>query len=94
MLPFNIASYALLTHIVASICDLDVGEVIYNGGDCHIYKNSIDQCHEVLAREPLPLPKLEMPKIASLSDLEKLSPKDFKLVGYQSHGALRAPMAV
>lgn len=93
-LPFNIASYALLVHIVASICDLEVGDLVWTGGDCHIYKNAMEQSREVLRREPLPLPTLEMPKVNSLLDLDQAFFDKVKLKDYVSHEAIKADMAV
>jgi thymidylate synthase len=93
-LAFNIASYALLTHILASIVGAKPGELIFSGGDCHIYLNHIDQVNEQLSREERPMPVLRMPIISSLDDLRTLSPKDFILEGYKPHPSIKAPMAV
>ena len=91
-IPFNIASYALFTHMIAQVCDLSVGELILVFGDVHIYKNHIDQVNEILTREPMKLPKLWLnPKI---KDINKFTMDDIKLIDYQSHGQLKAPMAV
>ena len=90
--PFNIASYALFTHIIAQACELEVGELIVALGDAHIYKNHVDQVKEQLARKPLPLPKLQLnPEI---KDVTKFSMEDIELVDYTSHEAIAAPMAV
>jgi thymidylate synthase len=90
--PFNIASYALLTHMVAQQSDLEVGEFIWTGGDCHLYSNHMQQVQEQLAREPLPLPRLAIKRRpASLFDYKF---EDFEIVGYQSHPAIKAPVAV
>lgn len=93
-LAFNIASYALLTHIVADIIGAKVGELVFSGADCHIYNNHVDQVQEQLSRAEFALPTLKMPIISSLEDLQKLSVNDFVLENYQSHGTIKAPMAV
>jgi thymidylate synthase len=89
--PFNIASYALLTHMVAQQVGLDVGEFIWTGGDCHVYDNHVDQVTEQLSREPFPFPRLELRKASSLFDYVF---DDIEIVGYEHHPALRAPVAV
>ena len=92
--PFNIASYALLQSIIANILNLRPGEFVHTFGDAHIYKNSINQVKEQLTREPKKLPKLIMPSINSIDDLQNLSVDDFILDGYESHPAIKAPMAI
>jgi thymidylate synthase len=90
--PFNIASYALLTHMVAQQCDLDVGDFIWTGGDCHIYSNHAEQVALQLSREPMPYPKLNIKRRpASIFDYQY---DDFEIVGYESHPAIKAPVAV
>ncbi|HAT7074140.1 TPA: thymidylate synthase [Legionella pneumophila] len=90
--PFNIASYSLLTHMVAQQCNLDVAEFIWTGGDCHLYLNHLEQAQIQLTREPLPLPSLTIKrKPASLFDYAY---EDFEFVNYQSHPAIKAPIAV
>ncbi|GAA4345673.1 thymidylate synthase [Kangiella taiwanensis] len=90
--PFNIASYALLTHMMAEQAGLDVGEFIWTGGDTHLYSNHFEQAKEQLSREPLPLPKLNIKrKPSSLFDYEF---EDFEIVGYESHPHIKAPVAV
>ena len=88
--PFNIASYALLTHMMAQQAGLDVGEFIWTGGDCHIYSNHFNQVNEQLSREPFEYPTLELnPKPIDAYEFE-----DFQFVGYESHPAIKAPVAV
>lgn len=90
--PFNIASYALLTHMVAQQCDLDVGDFIWTGGDCHLYSNHFEQVQLQLSREPYPYPKLHIKrKPASIFDYEY---EDFEVVDYQCHPHIKAPVAV
>ncbi|QDH49130.1 thymidylate synthase [Pantoea phage Phynn] len=93
-LPFNIASYALLLHIMASICDLEVGDLVFTGGDVHIYQNHVEQCRTVLDREPHALPRLKMPKVNSLSDLTQEFFDSIELVDYNSHPPVTAKMAI
>ena len=92
--PFNIASYALLTHIFASILDLKVGAFVHSFGDCHIYLNAIEQVKEQISRKPLKLPELVMPKIHSIDGISELRVSEFKLQGYEHHPPLKAKMVV
>jgi thymidylate synthase len=90
--PFNIASYALLTHMLAQQADLHVGEFIWTGGDCHLYSNHFEQADEQLRREPLPLPTLAIRRRpASIFDYRF---EDFEILNYQSHPHIRAAVAV
>jgi len=92
--PFNIASYSLLTHMLAQICDLAVGEFIWTGGDCHIYSNHFEQVKEQLNREPHDLPVLNMPEFKTLEELLRTKTSDYFLDNYSPMNSIKAPMAV
>jgi thymidylate synthase len=90
--PFNIASYSLLTHMIAQVCDLGVGEFIHTLGDAHIYINHVDQVKEQLTRSPMESPTLWLNP--DIKDITKFTMADIRLENYQSHPAIKAPMAV
>jgi len=95
--PFNISSYALMTHLVAHACDLEPAEFIHTFGDLHIYSNHLQQVEELLSREPLPLPKLEFVNADGLKGLDGLlnfKYENLRLDNYRSHGKIAAPVAV
>ncbi len=90
--PFNIASYALLTMMVAQVCDLQLGDFVHTFGDVHLYNNHFDQAREQLSRTPFPLPKMKInPEVKNILGFKF---EDFVLEGYQSHPAIKAPVAV
>jgi thymidylate synthase len=90
--PFNIASYALLTHMMAQQSDLQVGELVWTGGDCHLYLNHLAQADEQLSRTPLALPQLRIKRRPP--DIFSYDYEDFEFVNYQHHAAIKAPVAV
>jgi thymidylate synthase len=90
--PFNIASYALLTHMMAQQCDLELGEFIWTGGDTHLYLNHLAQADLQLARTPLPLPQLVIQRRPG--SIFEYDYEDFEFVNYQHHAAIKAPVAV
>ncbi len=90
--PFNIASYALLTMMVAQVCDLEAGDFIHTFGDAHLYLNHLEQAKTQLARKPFPLPQMKInPEVKNIFDF---SIDDFELAGYQSHPHIKAPISI
>ena len=90
--PFNIASYALLTHMIAHVSGLKAGDFVHTLGDAHLYLNHLDQVNEQLKREPLPLPRLVIKR--DVKEVDAFRYEDFEIVGYQSHPHIAAPVAV
>ena len=90
--PFNIASYALLTMMVAQVCDLKLGDFVHTLGDAHLYSNHLEQTREQLARAPRPLPSMQLNP--AVTDIFNFKFEDFTLVGYDPHPAIKAPVAV
>jgi thymidylate synthase len=90
--PFNIASYALFTHMIAQVCNLDVGDLIISFGDAHIYKNHIEQVKEQLSRKPFAMPNLQLNP--AIDVITNFGMEDIELKGYESYEAIKAPMAV
>ena len=90
--PFNIASYALLTMMIAQVCDLKLGDFVWTGGDCHLYSNHLEQAHTQLAREPRSLPTLKINP--AVKDLFAFRFEDFELLNYDPHPHISAPVAV
>lgn len=90
--PFNIASYSLLTYMIAQVCDLEIGEFVHTFGDLHLYNNHIEQAQIQMARQPYPLPRMEInPEVNSIFDFQY---DDFNLVDYQSHPHIKAEVSV
>lgn len=90
--PFNIASYAMLTMMLAQICNLETGDFVWTGGDCHLYTNHLEQARLQLARTPRPLPRLRLnPEVREIGDFRY---EDFLLEGYDPHPHIAAPVAV
>src|SRR5262249_17360548 len=96
--PFNISSYALLTHLIAHVTELEVGDFVYTLGDYHIYQNHLEQVNELLSREPLALPELKINdsenKLRGLAALLAVRYEHLNLISYKSHGKIAAPVAV
>jgi thymidylate synthase len=94
-LPFNLLSYAIMTRIIAQTVGMEAEELIFVGGDTHIYKNHVEQVKEQIARDPFQFPTLLIKKeLKEIEDIEELKLSDFEIQGYESHPAIKAEMAV
>jgi len=94
-LPYNIASYSILTHLIAKLTNTIANELIFSGGDVHIYNNHIEQIKEQITRTPYKFPTVKINKdIMSLKDIEKMSSNDFVIENYKSHAAIKMIMAI
>ena len=90
--PFNIASYALLTHMMAQVCDLEPGVFVHTLGDAHLYNNHLDQARLQITRTPLPLPTLKLNP--AIKDIDDFTYDDIEVVGYEHHPHIKAPISV
>lgn len=90
--PFNIASYALLTHMIAQVCDLAVGDFVWTSGDTHLYSNHFEQAQLQLSREPMPLCQLQLNP--NINDIFEFKFEDIEIIGYESHPAIKAAVAI
>lgn len=90
--PFNIASYALFTMMIAQVCDLELGDFVHTFGDAHLYSNHMEQVKEQLSREPLPLPTMKIN--SNVKSIFDFTFEDFELVGYEAHPHIKAPISV
>jgi thymidylate synthase len=90
--PFNIASYALFTMMLAQVCDMEVADFVHSFGDAHLYNNHFEQAELQLSRKPFPLPQMKIN--ASVKDIFEFKFEDFELLNYQSHPGIKAPVAV
>ena len=90
--PFNIASYAVLTLMIAQVCDMEPGDFVWTGGDTHLYSNHMEQVNLQLSRTPYPLPQMKINP--DIKDIFHFKYEDFELLNYQSHPGIKAPVAV
>jgi thymidylate synthase len=90
--PFNIVSYAILTHMVAQVCDMKPGHFVHTFGDVHLYNNHVDQAHEQLTRNPLPLPRLELDP--SIKEIDDFRFEHIRVDDYQYHPPIKAPVSI